>query len=191
MDKTIEIRWHGRGGQGTVTAAKVLADACLSGGRHVQAFPEYGPERAGAPLRAYNRISAKEIRMHCPVLHPQVVSVADATLLDGIDVTEGATDDAVFIVNTSKDPKEIREKLKAKPSQKVYTVDATKIALECIGRALPNAPMLGAICKITEIVTLKTLLEDVKKSFGKKFSQKIIDGNLEATRRGYEEVKGE
>jgi pyruvate ferredoxin oxidoreductase gamma subunit len=191
MDKTIEIRWHGRGGQGTVTAAKVLADACLSGGRHVQAFPEYGPERAGAPLRAYNRISPKEIRMHCPVLHPQVVSVADATLLDGIDVTEGATDDAVFIVNSSKDPKEIREKLKAKPSQKVYTVDATKIALECIGRALPNAPMLGAISKITGIVTLETLLEDVKKSFGKKFSQKIIDGNLEATRRGYEEVKGE
>jgi pyruvate ferredoxin oxidoreductase gamma subunit len=191
MDKTIEIRWHGRGGQGTVTAAKVLADACLSGGRHVQAFPEYGPERAGAPLRAYNRISPKEIRMHCPVLHPQVVSVADATLLDGIDVTEGATDDAVFIVNSSKDPKEIREKLKAKPSQKVYTVDATKIALECIGRALPNAPMLGAICKITGIVVLETLLDDVKKSFGKKFSQKIIDGNLEATRRGYEEVKGE
>ncbi len=189
MEKTVEIRWHGRGGQGTVTAAKVLADACLSGGRHVQAFPEYGPERAGAPLRAYNRISSKEIRMHCPVLHPQVVSVADATLLDGINVTEGALDDTVFIINTSKDPKKIREKLKAKPGQKVFTVDATKIAIECIGRALPNAPMLGAISKTINLITLETLLEDIRKSFGKKFSQKIIDGNLEAAKRGYEEVK--
>ncbi len=188
MDKTVEIRWHGRGGQGTVTAAKVLADTCLSGGRHVQAFPEYGPERAGAPLRAYNRISSREIRMHCPVLHPQVVSVADATLLDGVNVTEGALDDTIFIVNTSKDPKEIRERLKAKPTQKVFTVDASKIAMECIGRELPNASMLGAISKTTNLVTIEELLEDVKKSFGKKFSQKIIDGNLDATKRGYEEV---
>jgi len=189
MEKMLEIRWHGRGGQGTVTAAKILADACLSGGRHVQAFPEYGPERAGAPLRAYNRISSSEIRMHCPVLHPHVVSVADATLLDGINVTEGALDDTVFIVNTSKDPEEIRKKLKAKPTQKVFTVDATKIAIDCIGRALPNAPMLGALAKITSLITLEALLQDVRKSFGKKFSQKIIDGNLEATKRGYEEVK--
>ena len=91
MADMVEIRWHGRGGQGTVTAAKVLADACLSSGRHVQAFPEYGPERAGAPLRAYNRISSKELRMHCPVLNPQIVSIVDATLLDSINVAEGAT----------------------------------------------------------------------------------------------------
>ncbi len=189
MEKTTEIRWHGRGGQGTVTAAKVLADACLSGGRHVQAFPEYGPERAGAPLRAYNRISSKEIRMYCPVLHPHVVSIADATLLDGVNVTEGAGDETIFIVNTSKSPKEIREKLKAKTTQKVFTVDATKIALDCIGRALPNASMLGALSKVTGIVSIDILLENVRKSFGKKFSQKIIDGNLDATKRGYEEVK--
>ena len=189
MGKMVEIRWHGRGGQGTVTAAKVLADACLSGGRHVQAFPEYGPERAGAPLRAYNRISQNEIRMHCPVLQPHIVSIADATLLDGVNVAEGALDDTIFIVNTSKDPKEIREKLKAKPGQKVFTIDATKIALDCIGRALPNSSMLGAVCKVTNLITLDTLLENVKKSFGKKFTQKIIDGNLEAAKRGYEEVK--
>ncbi len=189
MGKTIEIRWHGRGGQGTVTAAKVLADACLSGGRYVQAFPEYGPERAGAPLRAYNRISDNVIRMYCPVLHPHVVNVADATLLDAIDVTYGANDDSIFIVNSSKDPKEIRKKLNAKPSQKVLTVDASRIAMDCIGRPLPNASMLGAISKATGIIGLDTLLENVKKSFGKKFSQKIIDGNLEATKRGYEEVK--
>lgn len=189
MAETVEIRWHGRGGQGTVTAAKVLADACLSGGRHVQAFPEYGPERAGAPLRAYNRISSHELRMHCPVLQPQVVSVVDATLIDSINVADGALEDAIFVVNSSKDPREIREKLHAGPKQKVFTLDATKIALDCIGRALPNSPMLGAICKITGLITLEHLLEDVKKSFGKKFAQKIIDGNLEATRRGYEEVR--
>jgi pyruvate ferredoxin oxidoreductase gamma subunit len=189
MADTVEIRWHGRGGQGTVTAAKVLADACLSGGRYVQAFPEYGPERSGAPLRAYNRVSSRELRMHCPVLHPQVVSVVDATLLDSINVAEGATEDVVFVVNTSRDPMEIRTKLSAGPGQKVFTVDATKIAMDCIGRALPNSPMLGAVCKITGLVTLEHLLEDVRKSFGKKFSQQIIEGNLEAARRGYEEVK--
>lgn len=189
MADTVEIRWHGRGGQGTVTAAKVLADACLSDGRYVQAFPEYGPERSGAPLRAYNRISSKEIRMHCPVLHPQVVSVVDATLLDSINVAEGATEDAIFIINSSKDPKEIREKIGATQKQRVFTIDATKIAIECFGKALPNSTMLGAVCKATGFVSLDALLEDVRKSFGKKFSQKIIDGNLEATRRGYKEVR--
>jgi pyruvate ferredoxin oxidoreductase gamma subunit len=185
----VEIRWHGRGGQGTVTAAKVLADACLSGGRYVQAFPEYGPERAGAPLRAYNRISDRELRLHCPVLHPKIISIVDATLIDAINVTEGATDDAVFIVNTHGDPKSVREKLKATDRQKVYTVDATKIAIDCIGRPLPNSPMLGAISRVTGLVEMEGLLEDVRQSFGKKFSQKIIDGNIEAVKRGYEEVK--
>ncbi len=189
MADMIEIRWHGRGGQGTVTAAKVLADACLSGGRQVQAFPEYGPERAGAPLRAYNRISGKALRMHCPVLNPNVVAVVDASLLDAINVAEGALDDAVFIVNTAKDPKEVRAKLKAKPSQKVFTVDATKIAVETIGRPMPNSSMLGALNKATAIVAMDVLLEDVRGSFGKKFAQKIIDANLAAVKRGYEEVR--
>ena len=189
MSEMLEIRWHGRGGQGTVTAAKTLADACLSGGRYVQAFPEYGPERSGAPLRAYNRISETEIRMHCPVLEPQVIGVVDATLLDAINVSEGATENAIFVVNTSKDPKDIRAKLNATAKQKVYTIDATKISLASIGRAVPNTPMLGAVAKVTGIVGLEHLLEDVKKSFGKKFAQKIIDGNIEAVKRGYEEVR--
>lgn len=188
MAEMVEIRWHGRGGQGTVTAAKVLADACLSGGRHVQAFPEYGPERAGAPLRAYNRVSETPLRMHCPVLNPTVVAVVDASLLDAINVAEGAKDDAVFVVNTAKDPKQVREKLMAKPSQKVFTVDATKIAIETIGRPMPNASMLGALNKATGIVGMDVLLADVKGSFGKKFAQKIIDANLEAVKRGYQEV---
>jgi pyruvate ferredoxin oxidoreductase gamma subunit len=189
MADMVEIRWHGRGGQGTVTAAKVLADACLSGGRQVQAFPEYGPERAGAPLRAYNRVSEKTLRMHCPVLNPGVVAVVDATLLDAINVAEGAQDDAVFIVNTMKEPKEIREKLKAKASQKVFTVDASKISIETIGRAMPNSSMLGAVAKACGIVTLQVLLDQVRGSFGKKFAQKIIDANLAAANRGFEEVK--
>ena len=189
MAESVEIRWHGRGGQGTVTAAKVFADACLSGGRYIQAFPEYGPERAGAPLRAYNRVSSRELRMHCPVLKPDIVVVVDATLLDGIDVSEGAPDNAAFIVNTGMEPMQIRNKLKAKPTQKVFSVDGTKIALETIGRPMPNAPMVGALSKVSGIVSLQGILEDTKKNFGKKFSQKIIDGNLEATKRGYKEVR--
>lgn len=189
MSELMEIRWHGRGGQGTVTAAKVLADACLSGGRYVQAFPEYGPERAGAPLRAYNRIASKVLRMHCPVLEPRVVCVVDSTLLDAVDVAEGATDDAIYVVNTSKAPGDIRGRLGAGSGQKVCTLDASSISLETIGRALPNAPMLGAVCKVTGLVTLEHMLEEVRSSFGKKFSQKIIEGNLDAVRRGYEEVR--
>ncbi len=189
MAKQIEIRWHGRGGQGTVTAAKVLADTCLSGGGYVQAFPEYGPERAGAPIRAFNRISENVIRMYGPVLHPKVVCIADATLMDAVNVTEGTPDEAIYIVNTSRDPKEVRAKLNARDTQKVFTVDATKIAVESFGRPLPNSSMLGAVCKATGVVEMDVLLENVKKSFGKKFAQKIIDGNLDATKRGHEEVK--
>lgn len=189
MAEMVEIRWHGRGGQGTITAAKLLADACLSGGRHVQAFPEYGPERAGAPLRAYNRISEKELRMHCPVLNPGVVAVVDATLLDSMNLAEGALDNAVFVVNTAKTPQEIREKLKAKPSQKVFTIDASKISLDTIGRPMPNTPMLGAVTKAAEVLALNVLLDEVKAGFGKKFAQKIIDANLTAVTRGFEEVK--
>ncbi len=189
MNETIEIRWHGRGGQGTVTAAKVLADACLSGGKNVQAFPEYGPERAGAPLRAYNRISSKPLRLHCPVKNPKIVVVMDATLIESIDVTEGTPDDAVFVVNSHKSPQELRQKMKLKETQKIFSVDASKIALETIGRPLPNSCILGALAKASGIVDLQTLLDDVKGSFGSKFSEKIITANLEATRRGFEEVK--
>jgi pyruvate ferredoxin oxidoreductase gamma subunit len=127
--------------------------------------------------------------MHCPVLNPGVVAVVDASLLDAINVAEGAKDDAIFVINTGKDPREVREKLKAKPSQKVFTVDATKIAIETIGRPMPNSSMLGAVNRATGIVGMEVLLEDVKGSFGKKFAQKIIDGNLAAVKRGYEEVK--
>jgi pyruvate ferredoxin oxidoreductase gamma subunit len=189
MAENVEMRWHGRGGQGTVTAVKVFADACLSGGRYVQAFPEYGPERAGAPLRAFNRVSDKPLRLHCPVTKPNIVVVVDATLLDSVKITDGTPDDAAFIVNSSKDPKDIREKIKAKPTQKIFTIDATKISIETIGRPMPNASLVGTVAKVSGLLSLEAALIDVKKSFGEKFPQKIIDGNLEATRRGYEEVK--
>jgi pyruvate ferredoxin oxidoreductase gamma subunit len=188
-ENLVEIRWHGRGGQGTVTAAKVFADACLSGGRYTQAFPEYGPERAGAPLKAYNRISSKLLRLHCPVIAPNIVAVVDATLLDAIDITDGAPDDASFIINSAKDPKEIRAKIKAKATQKVFTIDATKISIDTIGRPMPNTPMVGALTKVSALLSLDAVLADMKKNFGKKFSQKIVDGNLESISRGFGEVK--
>jgi pyruvate ferredoxin oxidoreductase gamma subunit len=188
-ESLVEIRWHGRGGQGTVTAAKVFADACLSGGRYTQAFPEYGPERAGAPLKAYNRVGSKELRLHCPVMNPNIVAVVDATLLDAIDITEGAPEDASFIINSPKEAKEIRAKIKAKATQKVFVIDATKISIDTIGRPMPNTPMVGALTKVSALLSLEAVLTDMKKSFGKKFSQKIVDGNLESISRGYGEVK--
>ncbi|NVN92985.1 MAG: 2-oxoacid:acceptor oxidoreductase family protein [Desulfuromonadales bacterium] len=188
MTDKIEVRWHGRGGQGTVTACKLFADACLNAGHYVQAFPEYGPERAGAPIRAYNRVSEKELRGHYPVIRPNIVVVVDATLLDSIDVTEGAPDDAAFIVNCCTDSRDIRSRILARQSQRIITVDATRISIDAIGRPMPNAPLIGCISRVSGMLSLQTILDDMQTSFGKKFSQKIIDGNLEATRRGFEEA---
>jgi pyruvate ferredoxin oxidoreductase gamma subunit len=184
----IEVRWHGRGGQGTVTACKLFADACLNGGRYVQAFPEYGPERAGAPIRAFNRVSEKELRGHYPVIRPNIVVVVDATLLDSIDVTEGAPDDAAFIINCCGNSGNIRARIMARPAQRIITVDATRISIDTIGRPMPNAPLIGCVTRVSGMLSLQAVLDDMQKSFGKKFSQKIIEGNLEATRRGFEEA---
>ena len=187
MTDKIEVRWHGRGGQGTVTACKLFADACLNAGRYVQAFPEYGPERAGAPIRAYNRVSEKELRGHYPVTRPNIVVVVDATLLDSIDVTEGAPDDAAFIVNCGNSG-DIRTRIKVRPTQRIITVDASRISIDTIGRPMPNAPLIGCVARVSGLLGLQAVLDDMQKSFGKKFSQKIIEGNLEATRRGFEEA---
>jgi pyruvate ferredoxin oxidoreductase gamma subunit len=189
MAGILEIRWHGRGGQGTVTAAKVLAEAVMAEGKNVQAFPEYGPERMGAPLRAYNRVSESPMTIHCQVTNPAVVAVVDPTLIETVDVTDGATDDAIFVVNTMKDPAELRGKLKLKGTQKVFCVDANNISIETIGRVMPNTPMLGAVVKATGVIKIETLLDDIRKSFGKKFSEKIIQSNTDAATRAYEEVK--
>ena len=189
MAEILEIRWHGRGGQGTVTAAKVLAEAVMAEGGNVQAFPEYGPERMGAPLRAYNRLSSKPMTIHCQVTNPAVIAVVDPSIIDTIDVTEGATDDAKFVVNTHKTVGEIRAQLGLKPAQTLFCVDANKISIETIGRVMPNTPMLGAVVRATGVIKLETLLTDIRGSFGKKFSETIIKGNLDAASRAYEEVR--
>jgi pyruvate ferredoxin oxidoreductase gamma subunit len=184
----IEIRWHGRGGQGAKTASQFLAEAALEAGKHIQAFPEYGPERAGAPIRSYTRIDDKPIRLHSPITNPQKVVVIDPTLLDSIDVTEGLGEDGVLIVNSNSSPKQIREKT-GFTSGKVATVDATRISLETLGIPMPNTPMLGALLKIEEIVTMEALVNQVNHKFLKKIGEEKTNANIAGIKRAYEEVK--
>lgn len=190
MEGITEVRWHGRGGQGTVTAAKIFAETATFKGKHVQAFPEYGPERMGAPLKAYNRLSTKPLFMHCQVHNPNIVVVADATLIKSVDVTEGVPEDGIYVVNTNLSPAKIREKLNLKGGT-IYTVDATKIAIDTLGRPIPNTPLLGALAKVTDEIDTESLIEDIKTSFGKKFSKDVIDANIEAIKRAQEEVHEE
>ncbi|MFC1855650.1 2-oxoacid:acceptor oxidoreductase family protein [Thermodesulfobacteriota bacterium] len=187
MKDVIEIRWHGRGGQGTVTAAKALAEAALVGGKYIQAFPDYGPERMGAPLRVYNRISPDEITIHCPVRKPNIVVVMDPSLIGAVDVLEGAKEDATVLVNTHHTPSDLKLDTGGRD---LYTVDATKISLDCIGRVMPNTPIMGALVKVTGIVTLDTLVNHIETAFKKKFSAEILEGNVKAIKRAYEEVQG-
>ncbi|MDI6742874.1 MAG: 2-oxoacid:acceptor oxidoreductase family protein [Smithella sp.] len=188
MYRTIEIRWHGRGGQGTVTAAKTFANACLHSGRYVQAFPEYGPERAGAPLQAYNRISPKKLLRHCPVSNPDIVAIVDASLIPLVNVCAGLCNEGLFLVNTENNHDAIKKRMNLKPKQKLYCIDATGIAQDCFGQPFPNSAMVGALGNISGLVSLDALLADVEKSFGKKFSTKVVNGNLEAVRRSWNEV---
>ncbi len=192
MENYIEVRWHGRAQQGVVTAAKVLGEACLRSGKYVQAFPEFGPERMGAPVRAYNRVSDEPIRLHCQVTEPRYVLIADPTLIGVVGVTEGTPEDAIFIINTPKSPKEMRSELGlAGKKAKVYTLDASKISLETIGRQMPNTPMLGALAKATGFISIEALIDNFKENYAKKFSPKVIEGNVEAMNRGFKEVAGE
>lgn len=192
MENYIEVRWHGRAQQGVVTAAKVLGEACLHSGKFVQAFPEFGPERMGAPVRAFNRISDEPIRLHCQVTDPRYVLIADPTLIGTVDVTAGTPEDAIFIVNTPKSATEMRAELKIKSKTvKVFTLDAVKISLETIGRVMPNTPMLGALAKATGFITLDALVDNFKENYSKKFAPKVIEGNVAAMNRGFSEVKGE
>ncbi len=191
MEDMKEIRWHGRGGQGTVTAAKVFAETATRSGKYVQAFPEYGPERMGAPLRAYNRICAKPLYMHCQVINPDIVVIVDPALIKNTEmVLEGTNDQTTFLVNTNKSPGEVRKQLGLK-SGKIFTVDATKISLDTLGRPIPNTPMLGAMAKVSGLIDLDNLLAQLKVDFGKKFSRDVIDKNVLAINRAYEEVTGE
>jgi pyruvate ferredoxin oxidoreductase gamma subunit len=185
-----EIRWHARGGQGAKTAATLVAQIAIKEGKYSQGFPEYGPERMGAPIRGYTRISSGQIRAHSAIEHPDVSVVLDDTLLETVDPCEGMEENAILIVNTTDAPEVVRKRT-GFSTGRVYTVDATKIAIDEIGRPIPNTPMMGALVKATGILELDTVLGDIRKKFEKKFGEKIVQGNINAVKRAHDEVKAE
>ena len=190
MDNMIEIRWHGRGGQGAKTASLLLADAAFNTGKYIQGFPEYGPERMGAPITAYNRISETPITIHSNIYEPDYVVVVDDTLLESVDVTSGLKETGAIVINTTKSAEYLKKALKGY-SGEIYTIDARKISEEALGRYFPNTPMLTAIVKVSKIMTDDELLEDMKGSFKHKFAKKpeVIDGNMKALEMALKEVK--
>ena len=190
MDNMIEIRWHGRGGQGTKTASLLLADAAFNTGKYIQGFPEYGPERMGAPITAYNRISSSPIRLHSNIYEPDYVVVVDDTLLESVPVTEGLKETGAIIINTTKTADELKPLLNGY-SGKVYTIDARKVSEEALGKYFPNTPMLASIVKVSGIMTEQEFLDDMKGSFKHKFAKKpeVIEGNMKALELALEEIK--
>ena len=190
MNNLIEIRWHGRGGQGAKTASLLLADAAFNTGKYIQGFPEYGPERMGAPITAYNRISDKPITVHSNIYNPDYVVVVDDSLLDSVDVTAGLKETGAIVINTTKDAEELKKHLKGY-SGNIYSINARKISEEALGRYFPNTPMLAAIIKVAGIMSDEALLEDMKDSFKHKFAKKpeVIEGNMKALEIALKEVK--
>ena len=186
----IEIRWHGRGGQGAKTASLLLADAAFNTGKYIQGFPEYGPERMGAPITAYNRISDTPITIHSNIYEPDYVVVVDDTLLDSVDVTSGLKDTGAIVINTTRNEESLKKSLKGY-SGKIYTIDARKVSKEALGKYFPNTPMLAAIVKVSGIMTDEELLNDMKGSFKHKFAKKpeVIEGNMKALELALKEVK--
>jgi pyruvate ferredoxin oxidoreductase gamma subunit len=189
MKDTLEIRWHGRAGQGVVTAAVTLADVLSSEeGRYVQAFPEFGAEKRGAPILAFNRISRKPIRTHSQVYYPDIVVVTDPSLLGLVDVSEGAKDDAVYLMNMTFDISMVRERL-ALGERQIYALDAYTIARDELGRAIPNVPMVAALVKVLELMDLDKFKEKTKISLAKKLRPEVVEMNLKTIDRAFEEVK--
>ena len=190
MNDMIEIRWHGRGGQGAKTASLLLADAAFNTGKYIQGFPEYGPERMGAPITAYNRISLSPIRVHSNIYEPDYVVVVDDTLLETVPVTEGLKTSGAIIINTTKNADELKPLLNGY-SGKVYTIDARKVSEEALGKYFPNTPMLASIVKVSKIMTEQEFLNDMKESFKHKFAKKpeVIEGNMKALELALKEVK--
>lgn len=186
----IEIRWHGRGGQGAKTASLLLADAAFNTGKYIQGFPEYGPERMGAPITAYNRISSNPITIHSNIYYPDFVVVVDDTLLESVDVTAGLKDDGGIIINTTRSEEEIKSLLN-NFNGNIYTLDAKKISLDALGKYFPNIPMLAGIVKISGIMTDEELIKDMEGSFKHKFAKKpeVIEGNMNALKVALQEVK--
>lgn len=187
----VEIRWHGRGGQGAKTASLLLADAAFNTGKYIQGFPEYGPERMGAPITAYNRIDEQPIKIHSNIYEPDYVVIVDDSLLLSVDVTSGLKQEGAIIINTSKGIDEIKKLLK-NYSGKVYTIDATKISMDTLKANFPNTAMLAAVVKVTGIMTEKELLDNMEDSFKHKFARKpeVIEPNMIALKRALTEVVG-
>lgn len=191
MKGLTEIRWHGRGGQGAKTAALLLADVCFSTGAEVQGFPEYGPERMGAPITAYNRISDKPIRVHSNIYDPDYVVVVDETLIEDIDVTAGLKEGGAIIINTAKSPEEVRPMLRGYKGR-VCTIDARKVSIATLGKYFPNSPMLAATLKVTGLMDIDAFLKEMETSYAHKFATKpeVIKGNMDALKMALEEVRG-
>ncbi len=190
MDNLIEIRWHGRGGQGAKTASLLLADAAFNTGKYIQGFPEYGPERMGAPITAYNRISDSPITIHSNIYEPDYVVVVDDTLLGSVPVTHGLKESGAIIINTTHDKDYIKSRLEGYNGD-IYTIDARKISMETLGKYFPNTPMLAAVVKVSKIMSDEEFLNDMIGSFKHKFAKKpeVIDGNMKALEMALKEVK--
>ena len=190
MENLIEIRWHGRGGQGAKTASLLLADAAFNTGKYIQGFPEYGPESMGAPITAYNRISNNPITVHSNIYEPDYVVVVDDTLLETVNVTSGLKKDGAIVINTTKSADYLKSVLNGYEG-KIYTIDARKVSMETLGRYFPNTPMLAAIVKVTNIMNPDDFLKDMEGSFKHKFAKKpeVIEGNMKALKMALQEVK--
>ena len=189
MEDLIEIRWHGRGGQGAKTASLLLADAAFNTGKYIQGFPEYGPERMGAPITAYNRISSKPITIHSNIYEPDYVVVVDDTLLESVPVTAGLKKNGAIVINTTKSADYLKKVLKGYEGG-IYTIDARKVSMETLGKYFPNTPMLAAIVKVSKIMSDEDFINDMKGSFKHKFAKKpeVIDGNMKALEMALKEV---
>jgi 2-oxoacid:acceptor oxidoreductase gamma subunit (pyruvate/2-ketoisovalerate family) len=187
LKKILEVRWHGRGGQGAWTASELLARAAIAEGKHIQSFPEFGPERMGAPVTAFTRISTEPIRIHCAVYNPDVVAVLDPTLLKTVKVADGLSEEGgSIIVNTKNSPEETRKML-GTDKGKVWTVQASEISLKTLGMPITNTAMLGAVARVTGIVSLET----VEKMIKGRFKPEVAEKNFAVVKEAYQEAKPE
>jgi len=185
MNDLIEIRWHGRGGQGAVTASEILAEAALHEGKYFQAFPDYGAERMGAPIRAYTRIGSSPIRQHHLITEPNAVVVLDPTLIGVVDVTEGLDEKGILVVNTSQSPAELRQRLRFHKGR-VYTIDATRVALDTMKRNITNTPMIGALLKALQVVSKDVVREEIRHRFNTRVNADVAKANVAAFDKAYE-----
>ena len=190
MKNMTEIRWHGRGGQGAKTACLLLADAAFASGLYVQGFPEYGPERMGAPITAYNRISKTPCTIHSNIYKPDYVVVVDESLLSSVDVTAGLNPEGGIIINSPKAPGELKSLLHGYEGA-VYTVDARRISEECLGKYFPNTPMLAAVVQVSQVVDSGEFVANMRDSYQHKFASKphVIQGNMNALITAMKEVR--